>query len=78
MFFVLQEVGEVLHQAKSGRLVVRLYKKVEPGSTLIDSKGRNVGRVVELIGPTIRPYASASPMTTRIDGQKGEKVFLNR
>ncbi len=78
MLFILQEVGEFLHRAKSGRLIVRLSKKVEPGSTLLDLKGRKVGRVVEMMGPTTRPYASAEPMTSRFDGQKGEKVFLNR
>ncbi len=78
MFFILQEVGEFLHRAKSGRLIVRLSKQVDPGSTLLDSKGRKVGNVVELMGPTSRPYASAAPMTSRVDGKKGEKVFLNR
>jgi len=71
-------VGEVLHVAKSGRLVILLSEIVETGSFLLDSKGREVGRVMELIGPTSRPYASASPVNRRPGGKKGERVFLNR
>jgi len=73
----MQEVGEVLHRAKSGRLIVRLTRRVEPGSVLLDSKGRDTGRVVELIGPVTRPYASAAPASDRAGtGKDGRKVFL--
>ncbi len=73
----MQEVGEVLHKAKSGRLIVRLTHKVEPGSVLLDSKGRKAARVVELIGPVSSPYASAAPASDRAGtGRDGRKVFL--
>ena len=73
----MQEVGEVLHRARSGRLIVRLTGRVEPGSILLDSKGRNVAKVMELIGPVSRPYASAAPASDRADtGKEGRKLFL--
>jgi RNA-binding protein len=78
MFSKLQEVGTLLHIARSGRLIVRLSKKVEPGSLLADSKGRSQAKVVELIGPTSRPYASASTTTNGVDARKGDKLFLAR
>lgn len=65
-----------MHVAKSGRIIVRLSAKVEPGSILIDPKGKALGRVVELIGPSSRPYASLAPATNRANGKKGEQVFL--
>ncbi len=74
---ILQEVGEFLHRAKSGRLILRLSVKVEAGSILSDSKGRRFGRVVELIGPSSHPYASAAPADGRVNGKKGDRVFLN-
>jgi rRNA processing protein Gar1 len=67
----------LLHKAKSGRLIIRLSQKVEPGWTLVDVKGRTVGRVLELLGPTSGPYASVVPSTSRIGGKKGEKVYVN-
>jgi RNA-binding protein len=73
----MQEVGEVLHRAKSGRLIVRLTGRVDPGTVLVDSKGRKTAKVVELIGPVSRPYASAAPASERADsGKDGKKLFL--
>lgn len=71
----LQEVGEVLHIAKSGRVIVKLSQKVNPGEILLDSKGKKVARVVELIGPVNAPYASAVPMTDRIEKYVGAKTY---
>ena len=73
----MQEVGEVLHRARSGRLIIRLNGRVEAGSVLLDSKGRKAAKVVELIGPVSRPYASAAPASDRADtGKEGKKLFL--
>jgi len=73
----MQEVGEVLHRARSGRLIIRLSGRVEPGSILLDSKGRKAAKVIELIGPISRPYASAAPTSDRTDtGKAGRKLFL--
>jgi RNA-binding protein len=71
----LQEVGEILHIAKSGRVIVKLSQKVNSGEILLDSKGKKVARVVELIGPVKAPYASAMPMTDRIKKYVGAKMY---
>ena len=74
------EVGEVMHLARSGRLIVKLKNttdndRIKPGELLIDSSGRRVGRVVELLGPVSSPYASVIPMTERTSKLAGSKVF---
>lgn len=43
----------------------------------MDSKGRNAVKVLELMGPVKKPYASAIPGSSR-SGTKGQKVFLPR
>jgi len=73
---LLQRVGSVVHQAKSGRLIVKLQTKAEPGSSVFDSKEKKLGRVVELIGPVASPYASIAISTSRV-GNKGDPVFGN-
>ncbi|TLX97003.1 MAG: hypothetical protein E6K96_04600 [Thaumarchaeota archaeon] len=73
----MQDVGEFLHRAKSGRLIFRLSVQVVAGSILLDSKGRRLGRVVEMIGPSSHPYASAAPTSSRVSGKKGDRVFLD-
>ncbi len=71
----LLEVGEILHIAKSGRVIVKLSQKVNSGDILVDSKGKKVARVVELIGPVKAPYASAIPMTDKIKKYVGTKIY---
>lgn len=72
------EIGEVMHLAKSGRLIVKLSSagtSTKIGELLIDGSGKKVGKVSELIGPVSAPYASVIPMTDRTSRLVGTKVF---
>src|ERR687894_2768244 len=73
------EVGEIIHLAKSGRLIVKLNdtsaERVKAGEFLIDGSGRRVGRVAELLGPVKSPYASVITMTDKTSRLVGSKVF---
>ena len=69
------QVGTILHQAKSGRLIARLSKEVRPGAFVFDNGKMKVGRVVELLGPVRAPYASISVVTSRL-GKPGDPIFL--
>ena len=73
----MQEVGEILHKARSGRLIIRLTRKSNLVRSSWTRKGRNAAKVIELIGPVSRPYASAVPASDRADtGKEGQKLFL--
>jgi RNA-binding protein len=77
-FTKVGELGEVMHLAKSGRLIVKLYVAragIRPGELLVDGSGKRVGKVVELLGPVNAPYASVIPMTDRTGRIVGSKVF---
>lgn len=71
------EIGEVMHLAKSGRLIVKLNPgaALRSGELLLDASGKRVGKVAELIGPVSAPYASVIPMTDRTGRLAGAKVF---
>ncbi len=69
------EIGEVMHLARSGRLIVKLTAEARPGEILVDAAGRRVGKIAELIGPVKAPYASVIPMTDRTARLAGAKVF---
>jgi RNA-binding protein len=71
----MREIGEVLHKARSGRVIVKLTTKVEAGTVLLDEKGRNAAKVVELIGPVSKPYASANAASDR-EGKDGQKLYI--
>ena len=72
------EIGEVMHLAKSGRLIIKLNSEgagLRAGELLVDGSGKRVGRVAELIGPVSAPYASVIPMSDRTGRLAGTKVF---
>ena len=71
------QVGVFLHQAKSGRLIVKLTREVRPGAMIFDGGGRKLGKVVELIGPVRSPYASISVVSRRL-GKAGDPAFVER
>jgi RNA-binding protein len=73
----LLQVGILLHQAKSGRLIVRLSKEISPGVVVLDDGGRRLGKVIELIGPVRSPYASVAVVSSRF-GKPGDPIFVNR
>ena len=71
----MQEVGEILHLATSGRVIVRLSKTVTQDQILCDEKSTKVAKVTELIGPVAKPYASAISLTNNIKKFVGKKMF---
>jgi RNA-binding protein len=74
----LEEIGEIIHLAKSGRLIVKLSKdgkETNSGDILFDANGKRIGKVIEIIGSINAPYATAAPMTDRTYKTIGIKVF---
>ena len=72
----MQEVGEILHLAGSGRVIIQLSKELVEGQILCDDKGTRVAKVMELIGPIKRPFASATPLTNNINKFIGKSIFM--
>ena len=73
----MQEVGEILHLANSGRVIVRLSNTVSAGQILCDESSTKVAKVTELIGPVAKPYASAISLTNNIKKFVGKKMFAS-
>ncbi|MFB5603716.1 MAG: H/ACA ribonucleoprotein complex subunit GAR1 [Candidatus Nitrosomaritimum aestuariumsis] len=71
----MQEVGEIMHLAGSGRVIIQLSDNLSEGVILCDEKGTRVAKVMELIGPVKRPFASATPLTNNIKKYIGKAVF---
>ena len=78
----LDEVGEVMHLAKSNRIIVRILrtksKDIRPGDVFVDEKNKIVGKVVEIIGPVLSPYASLIPLTDRTNKILGAKLYRRK
>ena len=72
----MQGVGEILHLASSGRVIIRLSTTVRDGQLLVDDAGRKIAKVSEMIGPIDAPYASATSLTNNIQKYVGKKIFM--
>ncbi len=72
----MQEVGEVLHLASSGRVIIRLSRPLRDGQIIVDNSGTRVAKVSEMIGPVDAPYASAMPLTNNIKRHIGKQVYI--
>ncbi len=72
----MQEVGEVLHLASSGRVIIRLSKSLRDGQIVVDNLGTKIAKVSEMIGPVDAPYASAVPITNNIKKYIGKLVYI--
>ncbi|MDC4231378.1 MAG: hypothetical protein M8319_03510 [Nitrosopumilus sp.] len=66
-----------MHLAGSGRVIIQLTNKLVEGQILCDDKGTRVAKVMELIGPVRRPFASATPLTNNIKKYIGKSVFAS-
>ena len=71
----MQEIGEILHLASSGRVIIQLSEKVPEGQILCDKRGTKVAKVMEMIGPVGKPLASAAPLTNNIKRYSGQSVY---
>jgi RNA-binding protein len=71
------EAGEVIHIAKSGRLILKIGNSIalKSGEILFDRVGKKVGRVTELIGPVDAPFASVLLVNAQVKSPKGSKLF---
>ncbi|MFB5622318.1 MAG: H/ACA ribonucleoprotein complex subunit GAR1 [Candidatus Nitrosomaritimum yanchengensis] len=67
-----------MHLAGSGRVIIQLSEKVAEGQILCDDKGTRVAKVMELIGPVKRPFASGTPLTNNIKKYIGKSVFASK
>ena len=66
-----------MHLAGSGRVIIQLSDKLVEGQILCDKEGTRVAKVMELIGPVSRPFASATPLTNNIKKYIGKSVFAS-
>ncbi len=72
---MLKKIGEILHIAGSGRVIISIDEPIEEGQILCDKTGTRVAKVMELIGPTRDPLASAIPLTNNIKKHVGKVIF---
>ena len=51
-------IGKVAQLGDRGELLLPVEKKIEPGTTVCDARGRRIGRVSDLFGPVSEPWVA--------------------
>ena len=57
----MQRIGPVLHISPSRNIVIKTEKTPKIGETVVDDNLKPVGKVVDVFGPVVSPYASIKP-----------------
>jgi RNA-binding protein len=57
----MQPLGKVVNVTRRGQALVRGTGKPRLGARVTDGRGRDVGRVQDLIGPVREPYVIVAP-----------------
>jgi rRNA processing protein Gar1 len=58
---LLQGIGHVLHFSAQGHIIARLNEATRLGTRLFSSHSKPIGRVIDIFGPTIQPFAALKP-----------------
>ena len=57
----MKNIGKVLHAAGKNNVIVSTINKIDVNSKVYDYKGRELGRVVDVLGSVKNPYLLISP-----------------
>jgi len=73
----VRRLGYFLHKAPSGKLIVKMTMRKVPrlGTRVVDSRGRFIGIVVDIIGPVRSPYAVVKPKNGSVQLRDYEELF---
>ena len=72
----LQRLGRVLSLTPSLNMVVKTEEAPKIGSTVIDENLKVVGRVFDVIGPVIAPYAVIKPNIKDPEQLTNKQLYL--
>jgi len=56
----LRRIGQVIHISPSGKAVVKAEKTPRIGENVFDEEKRQIGRVFDVLGPTVSPYVEVN------------------
>lgn len=76
----MNELGEILHVAKSGRIIIKCtnFDQKKIGWIVTDKNGKKLGKIVELLGPVNSPFASIISEVDLNNIVCGAKVYEKR
>ena len=67
--------GKILHYAKNKMFVIEAEDKILPETILISSRGKKIGKVVDVIGPINKPYLVVKPLVENPEKYVGGEAY---
>jgi rRNA processing protein Gar1 len=67
--FAMRPLGKAVNLARRGQVLVRGQGKPRIGERVVDARGREVGRIADLVGPVREPYVIVA-MSPRADPRR--------
>ncbi len=74
----MKKAGRIIHYTKYRVFVVEAEEKILPENKLVDSKGRIVGEVIDIIGPIKKPYLVVKPLIDKPEKLVGAELYYVR
>ena len=77
---LLQGIGQILHISAQGNIIARLNQALRLGTRVFSSHSQPVGRVIDIFGPTIQPFAALKPEAKITDAvvPPGTTLYLKK
>ncbi len=72
----MRRIGQVIHISPGGKAVVKAEMTPRIGETAFDEKNRQVGRIFDIIGPTVYPYVEVNLSIEDSQGVVGGFLYV--
>ncbi|MEM0056915.1 MAG: Gar1/Naf1 family protein [Candidatus Geothermarchaeota archaeon] len=72
----MKEIGKILHYTKSKVFVIETNEKVPLRTEVFDDREEKIGIVIDIIGPTNKPYLVAMPLVEEPYKYVGKTVYI--
>lgn len=71
----MRRAGRIIHYTKYRVYVVEAEEKILPENRLVDSSGRIIGEVIDVIGSINRPFLIVKPLIDKPEKLVGAEVY---
>ncbi|KON34386.1 MAG: hypothetical protein AC479_00535 [miscellaneous Crenarchaeota group-6 archaeon AD8-1] len=71
----MQRLGKVISVSPSQNIIIEIKKPNKIGTIVVDENLKMVGKIFDIIGPTVSPYIIIKPTIKKPEKLVGEKVY---
>lgn len=74
----MKELGKIIHYTKSKVYVIKANEKITLDTYILNSSGRVIAKVIDIIGPVSNPFVVAKPLIDNPDKYVGATVYYTK